>query len=437
MRLRFAPSPTGLLHAGNVRVAIINYIEARKHNGELILRFENTDPARSTLNYENRILDDLTWLGIKFDHIYRQLDRMKIYKTIASELLKSENAYRCFCSKERLRDAKEDAIARGIAYRYSGCCSNIPNAESERRAKGEPYTVRLRNRAKIVVKDSVRGNIEFNPKDIDDFIILREDGTATYNFACSVDDIEMKIDEVIRGEDHITNTACQIAIFNALGKKLPNYIHLPKMLIINREKISKRKGGFSIEELKKDGIIPEAIVLYLTSLGSGKDFNYNNLIKQFSIKRISKSNVVFDYHKLLSINRTLIRTISEKELIKHLKEFANRELSGRWINFVTVFRKNAITIKELIDLIDQFLKFIPKKAECVDADVIRFFVESYKENNFNDSIRETSKKTDKKGDELYHPIRMALTGNQSGPPLLELAAVFGKHNTIKRLKSAI
>jgi len=271
MILRFAPSPTGLLHVGNVRVAIINYIEALKHDGQLILRFENSDPKRSTIEYENQILDDLTWLNIKFDHIYRQLDRMDIYKAIASELLKSGSAYRCFCSKDKLQDAKRDAINKGIAYRYSGGCSNIADKESKRRAETEPYTIRLKNASKIVVKDVIRGDIEFDPKDIDDFIILREDGTATYNFACSVDDIDMKIDEVIRGEDHITNTARQIAVLNALNKKLPNYIHLPTMLDVGRKKISKRKGGFSIKDLRKNGILPEAIILYLASLGSGKN----------------------------------------------------------------------------------------------------------------------------------------------------------------------
>ncbi len=437
MILRFAPSPTGLLHVGNIRVAIINYIEALKHDGQLILRFENSDPKRSTIDYENQILDDLTWLNIKFDHIYRQLDRMDIYKAIASELLKSGGAYRCFCSKDKLQDAKRDAIHKGIAYRYSGCCSNITDKESERMAETEPYTIRLRNVSKIVVKDAIRGDIEFDPKDIDDFIILREDGTATYNFACSVDDMDMKIDEVIRGEDHITNTARQIAVLNALNKKLPNYIHLPTMLDVDRKKISKRKGGFSIKDLRKDGILPEAIVLYLASLGSGKNFNYENLILQFSIKKISKSNIVFDYNKLLRINETLIKTISEKKLIKHLKEFDDRAFSKNWINFVAVFRKNAETLKELDSLIDRFLKFIPEKAAYTDKDVLTSFVKAYKENNFSCSIRKTSEQTLKKGKELYHPIRMALTGNQSGPPLLELIEVFGKQKTLARLESAI
>lgn len=437
MKLRFAPSPTGLLHVGNVRVAVINYIEARKHNGELVLRFENTDTARSTSDYENSILDDLTWLGIKFDHVYRQLDRIELYRTIACKLLKSGNAYRCFCSKEKLKNAKDEAIGKGIAYRYSGCCSNIADRESEKKSKTEPYTIRLKNREKIVVKDAVRGNIKFDPKDIDDFIILRENGKATYNFACSVDDIEMKIDEVIRGEDHITNTARQIAVFNALDKKLPVYIHLPTMLDTDRKKISKRKGNFSIQDLKRHGIIPEAIVLYLLSLGSGKNFSYNDLIKQFSIKGISKSNIIFDYHKLLNINRTLMQTIDEKELIKHLKEFDDRKFGEKWIDFVNVFRKNAITVKELIDSIDWFLKFIPERAAYTDKDVISSFVEAYRENDFNYSIRKTSEETLKKGKELYHPIRMALTGMSSGPPLPELVTVFGKRNTIERLKSSI
>ncbi len=437
MILRFAPSPTGLLHVGNVRVAIINYIEALKHDGQLILRFENSDPKRSTIEYENQILDDLTWLNIKFDHIYRQLDRMDIYKAIASELLKSGSAYRCFCSKDKLQDAKRDAINKGIAYRYSGCCSNIADKESKRRAETEPYTIRLKNASKIVVKDVIRGDIEFDPKDIDDFIILREDGTATYNFACSVDDIDMKIDEVIRGEDHITNTARQIAVLNALNKKLPNYIHLPTMLDVGRKKISKRKGGFSIKDLRKNGILPEAIILYLASLGSGKNFNYENLILQFSIKKISKSNIVFDYNKLLRINETLIKTISEKKLMKHLKEFDDRAFSENWMNFVAVFRKNAETLKELDSLIDRFLKFVPEKAEYADKDVLTSFVKAYKENDFSYSIRKTSEQTLKKGKELYHPIRMALTGDQSGPPLLELIEVFGKQKSLARLESAI
>lgn len=436
MKLRFAPSPSGLLHIANARIALLNYLEARKKKASLILRIEDTDVARSTEENEKQIIEDLKWLGIVFDKYYRQQERLNLYREKAELLIKSHKAYRCFCGKQKLKELKEKAIKQGIAYRYPGFCRNISDTQSQNRANKEAYVVRMKIDEPVILEDIHRGKIRFDAGELDDFIILREDETATYNFACAIDDMDMGIDEVIRGDDHITNTARQIAVFNALNKIPPVYIHIPTMLDENRKKISKRVGGNSIKELREKGILPEAIISYLASLGREKEFSVEELIENFSIERISKSNPVFDFHRLLLINESFIKTIDDTLLLKHLAEFEPR-LSDQQLGYVPVFRNNARDLAELIQMIDEFIDFHPDKLQEDEKETLRLFIKLLKENDFSESISKLAKQTGKRGKVIYHPIRIALTGKEKGPSLVEIVAVFGKENTIKRLSEAL
>ncbi len=437
MKLRFAPSPSGLLHIANARVAIVNYLEAAQNDAELILRIENTDVLRSTDENERRILEDLRWLGIRFDEFYRQQDHLNLYKSFAESLIKKHKAYRCFCGKQQLQEQKQIAVKTGVAYRYPGHCADIPDNESNKRAENETYTIRLRISGRVTVDDFHRGKIKFSADDFDDFIIIREDGRATYNFACAIDDLEMKIDEVIRGEDHITNTARQIIVFNALDKQPPKYIHLPTMLDPDRKKISKRKGGYSISELRESGIFPEAIILYLASMGTGKEFKLEDLPKRFSIKMISKSNPVFDFHKLSLINESLMKTVDESLLLKHLIAFEGNTLDADRLRFVSIFRNNAKNLVDLRQQIDRFIEFHPRKASDEDKKIIRGFIRLFEKNSFAESVKKLSAEVNKKGKAIYHPIRIALTGSEKGPSIAEIIEVFGKKNTISRLSEAL
>ncbi|MBC7195509.1 MAG: glutamate--tRNA ligase, partial [Caldisericia bacterium] len=270
VRVRFAPSPTGLLHIGSVRTAFINYLFVKKVNGTFILRIEDTDILRSTKESIEAILNGLRWLNINWDEgPYFQSERKEIYKNYLNILVNKGFAYPCFCKREEIEKEKEEAQKRGEIYKYSGKCRTLSFEEREKRIKNnEEYVYRFKVESGITkFYDLIKGEIEFNNDTLDDFIILRSDGMPVYNFSCVVDDIEMKITHVIRGEDHLSNTHKQILIYNALDKKVPFFGHLPLILGKDREKLSKRHGSVSIEEFMKEGFLPQAILNYIFLIG--------------------------------------------------------------------------------------------------------------------------------------------------------------------------
>ena len=308
IRVRFAPSPSGSLHIGNVRTALFNWLFARKNNGRFILRIEDTDIERTFQEAYQGILDDLLWLGLEWDEgPYMQSERLEIYRKYAGELLDKGLAYKCFCTPEELEKEREEAIKEGRPPRYSGRCASLTPREVERLEKeGRPYSIRFKipPDTHFIVDDIVRGRIDFDVNAITgDFIILRSDGMPTYNFAVVIDDYLMSITHVIRGEDHLSNTPRQLLIYRAIGAEPPRFAHLSMIVGSDHSKLSKREGSFSLKDLREQGFIPEGVINYLALLGwspKGEEIKTREeLIKEFSLEEVSPSPAAYDEAKLI------------------------------------------------------------------------------------------------------------------------------------------
>src|SRR6056297_1576423 len=327
MRLRFPPSPTGKIHIGNMRTALFNWLWAKKNNGKLILRIEDTDQKRSTKEFEDIIIQELDWLGLDVDEgagvggdcgPYRQSERLEIYEKYAQKLLDEDKAYKCYCTEEELDEMREKALAEGEMPKYNGHCRNLSDEERKKYEESDRDSViRFKLPAEerdIVVEDDIRGDVTFNTSVLDDFIIFKSDGMPTYNFAVVVDDALMKITEVIRGEDHLSNTPKQILIYEALEFEVPKFAHLPLILNENKAKLKKRSSDDDvyIGEYREKGYLPEALFNFLSFLGwSPPDdkeiLTRDEIIKNFELNDINKSAAVFDIDKLNWVNGKYIR----------------------------------------------------------------------------------------------------------------------------------
>src|SRR5579864_8243200 len=331
VRARFAPSPTGQLHIGNVRTALFNWLFARQKVGAFILRIEDTDLERSETRYETQLIGDLKWLGLDWDEgpdvggpytPYRQSDRLEIYREHAERLLNEGKAYLCFCTEDDLQKERERMLAEGGQPIYSGKCRNLdPTATKRRREGGELCAIRLKiPEHPIRFHDIVHGNVEFSNEVVSDPIILRSNGMPVYNYVVVIDDALMKITHVIRGDDHLSNTPKQVALYEALGWPVPEFAHLSTILGGDRERLSKRHGATSIANFRDMGVLPEALVNYLALLGwapSGgtrEIFALQELVKEFSLERITPSAAVFDMEKLYWLNRQYIKAWPSDQL---------------------------------------------------------------------------------------------------------------------------
>lgn len=324
VRVRFAPSPTGQLHIGNVRTALFNWLFARQKGGTFILRIEDTDVERSEARYETQLMDNLTWLGLNWDEgpdiggpypPYRQSDKMDVYRAYAERLIQEKKAYYCFCTAEELEREREQALKEQRQPIYSGKCRGLaPEEVAARRSSGEPAAIRLQiPEHPIRFHDIVRGDVEFSNEVVSDPIIVRSGGMPVYNYVVVIDDADMKITHVVRGDDHISNTPKQVAVYEALGLPVPEFAHLSTILGPDRERLSKRHGATSVENFRQMGILPQALMNYLALLGwapSGGDreiFSKDELIKEFSLERVTPSPAVFDMEKLYWFNRHYIK----------------------------------------------------------------------------------------------------------------------------------
>lgn len=321
VRTRFAPSPTGFLHIGGARTALFNYLFAKKYQGVFVLRIEDTDIERSKSEYEKDIIESLKWLGIEWDEFYRQSERQKIYTQYLKKLLAEQKAYYCFCSEEELEVQRQYQLSIGEAPRYSGKCASLSQEEVEKlRGAGKKATIRFRLPAKkIEFTDLIRGKLEFETSLIGDIIIAKNLITPLYNFTCVVDDFEMKINYVIRGEEHISNTPKQILLQEALNFPSPQYIHLPMILAPDKTKLSKRGGALGISKYKKEGYLAEALVNFLAFLGwnPGSEreiYSLPSLIKEFSLEKVQKGAAIFNIKRLDFLNSFYIRQKSLEKL---------------------------------------------------------------------------------------------------------------------------
>lgn len=387
VRVRFAPSPTGTLHVGSARTALYNYLFARHMGGSYILRIEDTDLARSSREHEQSIMADLDWLGLEWDEgpdvggdygPYRQSERSDagIYRAAAERLLNENKAYYCFCSQERLEQLKKEAQAHSDAPGYDRRCDAIDRAEAAARvAAGEPATIRFRvPRTDIIVRDIIHGPTEFSSAVIGDFIILRSDGGVSYNFAVVVDDITMEITHVIRGEDHLTNAARQVLVFQALGHEPPVWAHHSLIMGPDGGKLSKRHGATSVGDFRGMGYLSTAIINYLALLswspsGEREKLTRDEMVEEFELQRVAKSPAIFDIQKLNWLNGLHIRDLSPEELSLALGPFLDdkpEESAGRLAVAEAAVQTSLVTLADASSQIGEFFTLSPlAESECL------------------------------------------------------------------------
>lgn len=456
---RFAPSPTGDLHIGSARTALYCWLWAKNQRGKFILRIEDTDRERSTQAAVNVILEGLTWLGLKWDEgpIY-QTQRFDRYKAVAETLVKKGDVYPCYCSKERLEKLREEQMAAKQKPRYDGHCRNRdPHTHPE-----GPFVLRFKTpqTGTIQFKDMVKGEIVIQNNELDDLILVRSDGTPTYNFTVVVDDWDMGITHVLRGDDHINNTPRQIHILNALGASIPEYGHMPMLLGPDGKKLSKRTGAASVLEFQKEGILPQALINYIVRLGwshgDQEIFTLEEMIQYFDVHAINASSAAMNPEKLLWLNQHYLKTLPEEEVAAHLLPFLEIEKisleNGPPLKEVVVaLRERSKTLVEMAQKSRFFyeapLEISPELAKkhltANDIQALMALNESLSHLSSwtKESIQETMnalvEKLGIKFGLIAQPVRVAITGTTVSPPIDVSLQLLGKEQTLKRLQHTI
>ncbi len=470
VRVRIAPSPSGFLHVGTARTSIYNWLFARHHKGTFILRIEDTDLERSDPELVEVILEGLRWLGLNWDEQpYYQSKRFEVYPSYAEKLLRQGKAYHCYCPPELLKQKREEAIREKRSVKYDRHCLRLSEEEEKRlEAEAVPKAIRIRiPPGETKFKDIVYGDLSYDNADLDDFIIMRSDGRPTYNFACVVDDYEMKISHVIRGNDHIPNTYKQLLLYEALGISPPQFAHLPLSLGIDRSKISTRDGAVAITDYRQMGFLPEAMVNFLALLGwsPGDDrelMSTSELIEAFSLERVSQSNPVFDIEKLKWMNGEYIRSKDDNELVPLVAPFlieagltTKLAVEIRW----EYLKKVAGLLKGRCRLLTDFAElgryFFTDKFDYDPEGVKKHFsspecdrrlaslaerfsgLQKFDLQAIEISLRGLAEELGISAAKLIHPTRLATTGMTKGPSLFELLEVLGREEVVKRLKRAV
>jgi nondiscriminating glutamyl-tRNA synthetase len=473
-RVRFAPSPTGLLHVGNARTALYNWLFARHTGGEFLLRIEDTDLDRSEARHEEQLIEDLKWLGLNWDEgpevggphaPYRQSERLGIYREHTEQLLREGKAYRCFCTAEELEAERLKAVAEHGPQAYSGKCRNIPASEAERRATSEPFAVRLRIPDRpLRFHDIVRGDVEFASETVSDPILVRSSGIPVYNYVVTIDDALMEITHVIRGDDHISNTPKQVAIYEAFGWSVPQFAHLSTILGSDRERLSKRHGATSIATFREMGILPEALVNYLALLGWGAEggtretFTIEELTHEFKVERVTAAPAVFDWAKLHWLNRHYLKQCEPLRLVALAAPYFENAnlLPGRANTAILAwFEKLVAMFLPALDQLDQLpakaafiFQFDPDAAHADEENAALLSTESAQKvlaafaarvqnasepvtpEQFKSWMNEIKTETGAKGKDLFHPVRIALTGAHSGRQFDKLIPVIEDGSTL-------
>ncbi|MCB1032615.1 MAG: glutamate--tRNA ligase [Acidobacteria bacterium] len=462
--MRFAPSPTGYLHVGGARTAIYNELLAKNLGGEFILRIEDTDRERSDAAMIEQICGGLSWLGVDWDEgPFLQSEGVERHRQAAERLLREGKAYRCFRTPEELDEARQAAQKRGETLRYRDAFEPAPVEEQERRAAaGEPFAVRFRMPdTEIRFHDLVRGDVTFPAEALDDFIILRSDGSPTYHLSVVCDDVEMAITHVIRGDDHLSNTPKHVGLFTALGAPLPAFGHLPLILGSDKKRLSKRTGATSVEEFRDLGYLPQALYNALALLGwsPGGDrelMSRADMEELFTVERIGSAPAVFDRDKLAWINAQYISGSPLDEVLPHLQPFLSKVgLEGlgegdraRLATAVELHRSRAKALGELAEMIVPYFR---ERLDYDREDCAKFFQEeslpgqlerlaerygslpSFTVEAVEESLRELAEEVGVKAGALIHPTRMALTAAKAGPSLFDLVVAMGREATLCHL----
>ena len=468
-RYRIAPSPTGYLHIGTLRTALFNWILAKKHRGKFILRIEDTDIRRSSREMVDVIIESMKWVGLDWDEgPYFQSERKEIYKKYAQKLLDERKAYYCYCTPEEIRSRKQKAISEHRAWKYDRRCYNLGSQEREKfEREGRKKAIRIFiPEGTTTFDDKIHGKITRKNTEIEDFVILKSDGMPAYNFAVVVDDYEMGITDVLRGDDHISNTAKQIILYRVFGWQPPEFGHLPLILGRDKSKLSKRHGAVAVMQYKKDGYLPEALINYLVLLGwsppDGKEIlTVQEIIEKFSLERVNKKGAVFDIDKLNWMNGEYIRLMRTDELANALVPFLKEadlyqdaylnEKYKWYLQTIEMMKERIKTLKDFITL-GRFFFYDPEeysekgkrkyfKQEFADHLVylrekltgISDFSKGYLET----IIRESADELNIHPKYIIHPLRLAVTGLTFGPGLFELIELLDKETIIRRIDKMI
>lgn len=479
VKVRFAPSPTGPLHIGGARSALFNWLLARRYGGTMIVRIEDTDLERSSLESEQNILNALTWLGIDWDEginkggangPYRQTERLDTYRDAADKLLNSGQAYYCYCTEEDLEAERQICMEKGELPRYLGKCRDLSEEDRAKfEAEGRKKVIRFRvpQDENIIVEDLVRGNVVFESNGVGDYVIVKSDGIPTYNFAVVLDDALMGITHVIRGEEHLSNTPRQLLLYDALGLQKPSFAHVSLILGKDRSKMSKRHGSTSIEAYQNQGYLPEALVNFLVLLGWSPEgeqeiFTLDELVQQFSLDRVAKNPAVFDVDKLNWINGNYIRQSPVERItdlaIPFLRDagYVTGDITPEvyeWLKLIVLsVQEHLAYVAQITDHVklyfDDNIHMESDEAAAVLQDediptVMQEFRRKISESeeltpeNTKALLKSLMKELKLPGKKVYMPIRVALTGQSHGPELFYIIPVLGRDRILVRLAQTV
>jgi glutamyl-tRNA synthetase len=456
-RARFAPSPTGYLHIGGARTALFSWLHARKHGGSFVLRIEDTDLERSTAESVNAILEGMTWLGLEYDEgPFYQTHRFDRYKAVIQQLLDEGKAYKCYCSKERLEDLREKQMANKEKPRYDGLCrTRVDHPESE------PYVIRFKNpvEGSVVVDDMIRGKVVFNNSELDDLIIQRSDGSPTYNLTVVVDDMDMGISHVIRGDDHLNNTPRQMNILQALSAEPPMYAHVPMILGADGKRLSKRHGAVSVMQYRDEGYLPEALLNYLVRLGwshgDQEVFSVDEMVELFDIAQVNRAASSFNPEKLLWLNQNYIKTSDPAHVARHLSWHLGRKdidpsTGPDLVEVVRIQQERAKTLVEMADnsvfFYRDFEHYEEKAArKNLTAEVLeplgvlraRLAEVEWTPEAIHAAVVATAEEAGLKLGKVAQPLRVAISGGGVSPPIDVTVHLVGRELTLARIDRAL
>jgi glutamyl-tRNA synthetase len=462
VKVRFAPSPTGTLHIGGVRTALFNWLFARHHGGKFILRIEDTDVSRSTDESIAEILAAMKWLGLDWDEgPFKQMERQALYKEKVEHLFNAGKAYRCYCTPDELDARRQEAQKKGLKPKYDGTCRNRSD-----QPEGTPFVIRFKAPldGTVTIHDLLRGQIAFDIQEMDDLIIQRTDGTPTYNFVVVVDDTDMGITHVIRGDDHLSNTPRQALLYEALEVPQPKFAHISMILGADKSRLSKRHGATSVLEYKNNGYLPGAVINYLVRLGwshgDQEVFTKEELIQHFNLENITTSAAVFNPEKLLWLNQEYIKNTPPLELAPHWEPILVKEnilpeghglsmeeiarpipsLNQRATTLVEMAQKSVFYFKSELEFDEKArAKFLTPEAQPLLQSLVSKLanLNDFSESTLETTFKEIVEQADIKLGKLAQPVRIALTGKKESPGIYEVVLLLGKDVSISRLNNAI
>lgn len=459
IRTRFAPSPTGYLHIGGARTALFSWAYARRHGGKFILRIEDTDLERSTAQSTQAILDGMAWLGLDYDEgPFYQMQRLARYHEVAEQLLRAGKAYHCYCSREELDAMREQQRAAGMKPRYDGRWRDSKQTPPA----GVKPVVRLKNplEGEVTFNDLVKGQITVANGELDDLVLLRADGVPTYNFGVMIDDLDMNITHVIRGDDHVNNTPRQINILKALGAPLPQYAHMPMILGPDGERLSKRHGAVSVMQYREDGYLPEALINYLARLGwshgDEEIFSREQLVEWFDFSAINRSPAKFNPEKLQWLNQQYLKTVDNARLAELVRPFLEADgcnTAGQGMpnlpSVANLLKERVNTVAELADAAVYFFRPLEPaeelKAQHFTAEVKpvildlrqKLAVIEWESDAINDAIKTAAKGHGVKMPKVAMPLRVMVAGVAQTPSINSVLEILGREETLKRMDNQL